>query len=56
MSYIKNNWFEFSNHINANGLLLDDNYNELRDENGEIIYIPRNEWHNCKIIKGERDE
>jgi hypothetical protein len=51
MKYIKQNWFEFSNIIDKYGILLDDSLNELRDEEGQIICIPKKEWKYCKQIK-----
>lgn len=50
MKYIKQNWFEFSNIIDKYGILLDDSLNELRDEEGQIICIPKKEWKYCKQI------
>jgi len=50
MNYIRQNWFEFSTIIDEDGILLDDSGNELRDEEGQIICIPKREWKYCKQI------
>ena len=36
--------------IDENGILLDDDYNELRDEEGGAIHIPEKDWKHYKII------
>jgi phage pi2 protein 07 len=36
--------------ISENGILLDDDYNELRDEEGGAIHIPEKDWKHYKII------
>lgn len=50
---IQENWFEHSIIIDQDGVLLDDYHNELRDEEGGVVYIPKEEWINCIIIKRE---
>jgi len=50
MSYIKDNWQEFSNIIDEDGILLDDNLNEIRDEEGATVYVSEEYWSFCKQI------
>ena len=43
-------FFIYHGHINEGGILLDDDNNELRDEEGCIIHIPKKDWKHYKII------
>ena len=36
--------------IDEGGILLDDDYNELRDEEGSATHIPEKDWKHYKII------
>ena len=38
----------FHGFIDEGGILLDDDYNELRDEEGCAIHIPEKEWEYYK--------
>ena len=49
---IAETWWEHSNKINEDGVLLDDYGNELRDEDGAVIYVPEKDWVNCEMIRG----
>ena len=40
----------FHGFIDEGGILLDDDYNELRDEEGCAIHIPEKEWEYYKIV------
>jgi len=42
--------YEHSQFIDESGILLDDDYNELRDEEGCAIHIPKKDWKHYKII------
>lgn len=40
----------FHGFIDEGGILLDDDYNELRNEEGRAIHIPEKEWEYYKIV------
>ncbi len=41
----------FHGFIDEGGILLDDDYNELRDEEGCAIHIPEKDWKHYKNIR-----
>jgi len=51
MSYTIEEALERSRWIDSNGRLLDGDWNELRDENGEVTIISENERKHFKIAK-----
>lgn len=46
----KDKWWEHSNIIDSQGILLDDNYNELRNDDGQIIIVPKKDRKYCIIV------
>ena len=42
--------YEHSQFIDENGILLDDNWHELRDEEGCAIHIPEKDWKHYKVV------
>ena len=40
----------FHGFIAEGGILLDDDYNELRDQEGCVTHIPEKDWKHYKIL------
>lgn len=36
--------YDHFSYINESGMALDDDFNEFRDENGEVVYVPKEHW------------
>ena len=43
--------YELINFIDQNGIALDDDLNEFRNEQGSIVIIPENDWRYFKQIE-----
>lgn len=46
--------YELITYINENGIALDDDGNEFRDESGQIVIIPINERRYFKTFEGSQ--
>ena len=45
--------YERFDFIDGNGRALDDYHNEFRDEQGEVVIVPREDWHLFVQIMGD---
>ena len=45
--------YEHFSKIDHQGLALDEFGNEFRDENGQLVLVPKNDWHLFKQVRIE---
>lgn len=50
-----NELYEHFEFINENGKALDDYFNDYLDEDGEVVYVPQEDWHLFKMVDENND-